>query len=875
MVPLLTLNLQQFVIDGTWTTDHTAPQENDGASNINNVLTPDRITKKQSTSSQPTTAIMSGVTPASTTSNLAGNVPKELSREMGTGSSDLPGAFPETPANEISDLSVNPIPATSGIGNPVHLAPGEKVPDSSTLTTNTLSSTAHDDVSLSKAAEDSQRTFGVAPLPATSGMGNPIHLQPGEKVPDPSTFTNNTVNSTVRTDRESYENTSGVPQLPDVVTPAKERAAKGGMFNIPGLSNNMIPESSLPMGGVSLAEKDRGFNIQSAGAGTTTAALAGSVPLEPRGVPEVVRESQQEAGVAPEASGNREVVKEKTAMEKELESKVSEAPPIHEGTPHIQSVGEKSTTAALADGVPLEPKGVPEVVRESQREAGFAPEASANPEAVAEKTETEKELENKVPEEQPIHSNNIQSAGANSTTAALAGNVPLESRGVPEVVSESQQEAGVAPEASSNPEAVGEKSEVEKELEGKVPEAPATSDGSSGHMGAMLGGGIAAGGVAAAAVGYAARQEKPAEGSSFLGSRGLPASIQQSIDEMNKSTPIAPTVPDVVQESITAAYQSPEAAASQTIVGEKSAVESELLNKLKTENDVGAPAPSSSAALTETAPAVTSSIKEMNRSTPMAPTVPDVVQESIAAAHQSPEAAASQTMVVEKRAMESELLNKVKTENDVGAPAPSSSAALMETAPAATSFVTPASTTFANPAATSSTTPAAAAAAAAPSPASEPSFSTTAVKSTPASEPSSSTAAAGAETGAKTFHAPLASTATPAQPTFQSAMSSAVKQQPSASDSRDVSPMSHPTTTKQSQPATTTGVGSSSAPQTSAASPQAASSPNPASFKAASSPNPSTATGASTASGSTDKKSKRASGFFGKLKSKFSDKHKE
>ena len=716
---------------------------------------------------------MSRVTPESTTAKLAGNVPKEPFREPNTGSSDLPGAFPETPANEISGFSVNPIPATSGIGNPVHIAPGEKVPDPSILTKNTVSSTAHDDVSLSRGAEDSQQIFGVAPLPATSGIGNPIHLQPGEKVPDPSTFTNNTISSTVRTDRESYENSSGVPQLPDVVTPAKERAANGGMFNLPGLSKNMIPESSLPMGGTSAAERDPGFTIQSAGAGTTTAALAGNVPLEPRGVPNVVRESQQEAGSALGASSNREAVKEKTEMEQELESKVPQAPAIHEGIPHIQSAGEQSSTAALAGVVPLEPKGVPEVVKESRKDAGFAPEANANPEAVAEKVEMEKELESKVPEEQPIHGNNIQSVGTNSTTAALAGNVPLESRGVPEIVQESQQEAGVAPEASGNPEVVEEKSEMEKELESKVPEAPATSEGSNGYMGALVGGGIAAGGVTAAATGYAVSKEKPTEGSSIVGSRGLPASIQQSIDEMNKSTPIAPTVPDVVQESITESHQSPEAAASKAMVGEKSAMESELLHKVKPENDVGEPAPSSSAALTETAPAATSS-----------------------------------------------------------------------------SVATAANT-----------------------------------KSNPAAEPSSSSAAAAEEpSGAKTFHAPLASTSTPAQPTFQSSMSSAVKQSQATADSRDVSPMSHPTTTTtttgQTQPAVTTGIGSSTAPQTSTATPKVVDSPNPASSQAASSPNPSTVTGASTAgasttSASTDKKSKRASGFFGRIKSKFSDKDKK
>ena len=378
---------------------------------------------------------MSGVTPQSTTAGLAGNVPKESERGMepSSTSSNMPGTLPETPFHDASEFNVDPIPATSGIGNPVQLAPGEKVPHPNTLTSNTVSSTVRDDPSLSKSAQDSEQTFGVAPLPATSGIGNPVSLQPGQKVPHPSTFTNNTINTNVTTDQASYENSTGAPQLPGVVTPEKERAANGGMFNMPGITKNMIPESSLPMGGAAKTDTDPGVTIQSAGANSTTAALAGQVPLEPRGVPEVVQDSQQEAGVAPEASGSREAVKEKTAMEKELES--------------------------------------------------------------------------------------------------------------------------------------------------KVPEKPATSEGTGGE---------AAGGVAPATF-----------------SHGLPTSVQQSIDQMNKGSAIAPTVPDVVQESITESHVSPEAAGDKTMVGEKSAMERELLKEVPKENDVGEPAPSASAALAETAPAPT------------------------------------------------------------------------------------------------------------------------------------------------------------------------------------------------------------------------------------------------------------------------------
>lgn len=397
---------------------------------------------------------MSGVTPLSTTAGLAGNVPKEAEKEIRpeSASSDAPGSFPETPYHDASEYNVDPIPATSGIGNPINLAPGEKVPHPNTLTSNTVSSTVRDDPSLKKSAEGSEQTFGVAPLPATTGTGNPISLQPGEKVPHPSEFTQNTTTSQVTTDKESYENAGGAPQLPNFVTSDNEKDSLGGIFKMPGIGGTMIPESSLPMGEGATSEVDKGPMIQSAGAQSTTAALAGNVPLEPRGVPEIVQESQQEAGFGPEASENAEAVKDKSAVEKELETKVPEKSATSEGTSNT------------GDGV--------------------------------------------------------------------------------------------------------------------------------GKDAAVAAGGVAAGGAVAAAA---------------TASHGLPASVQQSIDEMSKGSAIAPTVPDVVQESITESHQSPEAAGDKAMVGEKSAMEKELLSEVKREDDVGEPAPSSSAALVETAPAPTGS----------------------------------------------------------------------------------------------------------------------------------------------------------------------------------------------------------------------------------------------------------------------------
>ena len=588
----------QFVVDGTWTTDHTAPQETDDANNVNNVLLPDQISKSASSKmSDPSSNMISGVTPQSTTAALAGQVPKESERGQfsNVGSSDLPGSFPQTPApEEMSEFGVKPIPESSGSGNPVHLEPGEKVPDPSTINDNTISSTARDDQSL-KTANKEESNFGVSPLPATSGIGNPISLQPGEKVPDPSTFTNNTILSNVKLDRESYEKGDEAPQLPNVVTPPSER--QGGMFGMPGISGTMIPESSLPMGGGIPPEQDPGFNIQSVGEGSTTAALAANVPLEPR---------------------------------------------------------------------------------------------------------------------------------------------------VPEVVQESQQEAGSAPEASSNPEAVKEKSAMEKELESKVPEEPATSDG-----------------IASNAAGAGSGQ------ATSLPSHALPSSIQQSIDEMNKGTAIAPTVPDIVQESITEAHQSPEAAASKGMVQEKANVEAELLKGQSADESIGEPAPSTSAALAEFAPAATAGSAQPDSSTP---------------------------------------------------------ARQAETA-------TPAAPAITEPAATSSS----------------PEQATSTITD-PRSIPSTDPATAGSDE-------PPASTSKET-PALTPAVANAKKRDVS----RSVSPMTRTGPTSQTQPSITSGVGESSAPTQSKATPAAASSKDAAS---------------STASTSTDKKSKRASGFFGKLKSKFSDKDKK
>ncbi|EOD47794.1 putative carbohydrate-binding module family 48 protein [Neofusicoccum parvum UCRNP2] len=546
--------LYKFVVDGNWTTSTQSPQEDDGHGIYNNVLLPSDIR------SPPSAHIMSSAAPESTTAQLAGEQPKETPR-----AEDVPGAFIETPANELQQFLVNPIPASNGDANPIKLAPGEKVPDPSTIHSNTVESTVKDDEELKAQDEEKEQAFGVSPLPATSTAGNPISLAPGEKVPEPESISANNIHSNVTLDKESYEKGESLPpQLGPVVTPEKERDAS--MFDIPGITSTTIPESSLPIGsGPSAKDADPGVTVQSAHPESTTAALAAQVPKEPRGVPEVVSESQQEAGAAPEASANPTAVEEKAEVEEELLEKVPEQPATSEsstvgnvagavagglaaagaaaaGAVYVASdkaseaVGAATSTASptsdlkeLANNATTESeaaKDVPEVVSDSIKEAHASPEAAANAEAVAEKSEVEKELLSKVPE-----------SNATGQTA--------EEKDIPAAVFSSIEKSHESPEAAANPEAVTDKAAVEEELLQKVHESDANGTASTS------------------------------------------------------------VVPDVVKESIAKADASPEAATNPEAVQQKFAVEDELKKEVKPTDEIADVAPTEAAALSATAPAPT------------------------------------------------------------------------------------------------------------------------------------------------------------------------------------------------------------------------------------------------------------------------------
>ncbi|KAI5927216.1 hypothetical protein F4810DRAFT_649797 [Camillea tinctor] len=362
----------KFVVDGNWVIDHTAPRETDIGGNENNVLTPERIVKGESIA----TAIMSSAAPESTTAALAADVPLEKKEE----SSDLPGAFPETPAAELDKLgevSVNPLPAADGALNPIQLTPGEKIPEG-------------------LAAENT--------------------------------------NSHVKLDPESYEKSDTLP------------------------------------GGAPVA-------LSSAAPEATTTALAAEAPIETK-VPEVVKESQEKAEVAPEASAVPEEVKEKANVESELLDKVKEAPSTSEGTAGIGTEKTEDvvtpgeavasvTAAAAAVGAAavagaLQAK---DIAVEKATEAATAAQASAT-EAAAKLPESVKET---LPE-------SVQNAIADTTKEETREEVSPE---VPAEVKESIIEAKESPEAAANTEAVEEKKAVETELLKEVKLVEAVGEPSS------------------------------------------------------------------------------------------------------------------------------------------------------------------------------------------------------------------------------------------------------------------------------------------------------------------------------------------------------------------------------------------------------------
>ncbi|KAF4965942.1 hypothetical protein FSARC_6303 [Fusarium sarcochroum] len=500
----------KFIVDGNWIINQSAPNEPDTEGNVNNFVTPDQLT-----SESPAAAILNTVTPTSTTATMAGEQPLE-NRPIESGAedeklplatpSDIPGGFPATPANELD------------------------------------------------------RVIGINPLPATEGAGNPIKLEPGEKIPE--SITAQSTDNYVKLDKDSYEKSDAYP---------------GIETDLPPVSSNTIPESSLPIVGA------QDFTLNSAAPTATTAGLAAEVPLESNGafVPEVVRESQEKAGAVTEASTDPTEVKEKTMVEEELKGTVPEAPATSVGTAGVGTEKSEKTPdtslaalAATAGGAVI----AAGLAAKEAVEENAGPALNNATDVIADTAN--KNLPDSVKEQLPV---------AAQETLAAKNEEQIRQEVSPEVpteVKESLVEAGKSPEAAANTAAVEDKKEVEAQL---------------------------------------LKEVKP-----FTG-------IYDSVVEQSKEEPkqVSPEVPVEVKDSITEAGRNPEAAANTEAVEDKKLVEAELLKEVK--------------------PAAT-----IDETPQVAPEVPTEVKESIVEAGERPEAAANASAVENKKEVEAQLLKEAQ-----------------------------------------------------------------------------------------------------------------------------------------------------------------------------------------------------------------------
>lgn len=259
---------------------------------------------------------MSGVKPDSTTAGLAASVPKESAKGSAAGKG-LEGA---------AISSVAPDSTTAELAKDVPL-------EGKPITPGTFPETPVGE----------PESFSVKPIPATGGIGNPVQLNPGEKVPDPANFTNNTVGSAVTTDQAGYERDASDPQM------AFLAAQQNG-----NTSTNPTTGGSSGVVGTG--------HISSAAPGTTTAGLAGSTPLESRrvsepaeDVPSVVKESIYRANSEPEAAGSERAVEEKKEVEEELLDGIEPEQSHGEPAPTAKATGAGAAAApaALGDRQPV------------------------------------------------------------------------------------------------------------------------------------------------------------------------------------------------------------------------------------------------------------------------------------------------------------------------------------------------------------------------------------------------------------------------------------------------------------------------------------------------------------------------------------------
>ncbi|KAG5928321.1 hypothetical protein E4U42_000864 [Claviceps africana] len=415
----------KFVVDDNWVINESYPHEADHQGNLNNFLTAEDLLKPTLApgSSPVSVPFLNTVTPESTTVAEMGKKNNKKNK-----ADEMPASEPPTAA------AAAPSPEVAGANQAV--ATPSDVPGGFPATPSNDNGTP-----LNEGADLENKTVSVNPLPATAGLGNPIELAPGEKIPDSITAQN--IDDQVKLDKASYEESDALPTAPAV---AAEVPSETDIANVA---------------------------INSVGADATTATLAGQVPVESEqsAVPDVVKESQDKAGDSTEASAGSAEVKDKAEVQEEIKNVVPEAPATSVGTADAETEKaiEKPAGGVIASAAATGSAAMAAVAAAvSKLSDGAKPAVSNATAATAEIIDNN--LPDSVKESLPAAAQDaLASENKESTVDDVSPQVPNE-------VQESIAAAGESPEAAVNDSAVSNKEAVENELLNEVKEAPAVSD---------------------------------------------------------------------------------------------------------------------------------------------------------------------------------------------------------------------------------------------------------------------------------------------------------------------------------------------------------------------------------------------------------------
>jgi hypothetical protein len=383
-VATINLNLQEsdkilykFVVDGNWTVLNAARKELDNAGFENNVLLKDDMSELNEkpdvesnapTNTGPTVAtelVINTVTPESTTTGLAANeplAPQQPSETPTPALDDVPGGFPETPSSVLTANSVeepvflvNPMPASITLGNPIDLQPGQPIPD---LFTQTVTDTVHLDKESYEKADASNLGVGkflppvITPDEERAAKGTGILDIPeitSSVIPE-----NKEVAEVPHVVKESQEKAHVEPEasaVPEVVEAKKE---------VENEIEKVIPEAPAVSDGYLgaatyyhvKAEDVAAMPTATSSEQVTTAATivskvadnATNKPTESHvpqthiehpaeNIPQVVKESIEQAHASPEAAGEPFVVVLKEVVEEELRREVPQTKAIEKTEP--------------------------------------------------------------------------------------------------------------------------------------------------------------------------------------------------------------------------------------------------------------------------------------------------------------------------------------------------------------------------------------------------------------------------------------------------------------------------------------------------------------------------------------------------------------